>query len=171
MKFRLFFVWLLYAAFLTLAAIGLFSIVSENTEARAAAMDTTVYMPPYTTNTTTTTTTTATTAAPQTITVVATAYCSCEVCCGEWALNRPVDENGNEIIYTASGARAYANHTIAVDTDVFPFGTVLIYNGIEYVAEDTGSAIIGNKIDIYFDSHEEAWNWGRQEIEVIVKEG
>lgn len=171
MKFKLFLVWLMFAVFLILSVIGGFGVVSMNTEARAAAMDTTVYMPPYTQTTTSTTITTTTTAAPKAIEVVATAYCSCEICCGEWALNRPLDDNGNEIIYTASGARAYADHTIAVDTDVFPFGTVLVYNGIEYVAEDTGSAIIGNKIDIYFDSHEEAWNWGKQEIEVIVKEG
>ena len=27
-----------------------------------------------------------------------TAYCSCSLCCGKWANNRPVDENGNEIV-------------------------------------------------------------------------
>lgn len=38
---------------------------------------------------------------PEWIEAVATAYCSCEICCGEWALNRP-----NGIVYTASGAAA-----------------------------------------------------------------
>jgi 3D (Asp-Asp-Asp) domain-containing protein len=82
-----------------------------------------------------------------------------------YAENRP-----NGIVYTASGAVAKANHTIAVDTSVIPFGTTVIINGNEYVAEDTGSAINGNRIDIYFDNHEDALDWGRQtiEIEVIV---
>lgn len=35
---------------------------------------------------------------PEWIEGTATAYCSCEICCGEWALNRP-----NGIVYTASG--------------------------------------------------------------------
>ena len=122
------------------------------------------------TRATTQATTTTTTAAPETVTVIATAYCSCEICCGEWALNRPLDENGEEIIYTASGARAYANHTIAVDPEVFPFGTVLVIGGIEYVAEDTGAVIVGNKIDIYFDNHDEAWNFGRQELTATIKD-
>jgi 3D (Asp-Asp-Asp) domain-containing protein len=92
------------------------------------------------------------------VTVVATAYCACESCCGK--------SDG----ITASGVKARANHTIAVDRNVFPLGTHILYNGTEYVAEDTGGAIKGNRIDIYFDNHSEALEWGRRtiEIEVIV---
>jgi 3D (Asp-Asp-Asp) domain-containing protein len=92
------------------------------------------------------------------VTAVATAYCACESCCGK--------SDG----ITASGVKARANHTIAVDRNVIPLGTRILYNGIEYVAEDTGGAIKGNRIDIYFDSHSDALNWGRRtiEIEVIV---
>lgn len=90
------------------------------------------------------------------LTVVATAYCACESCCGK--------SDG----ITASGVKARANHTIAVDRNVFPLGTRILYNGIEYVAEDTGGAIKGNRIDIYFDSHSEALNWGRRTIEIEV---
>jgi 3D (Asp-Asp-Asp) domain-containing protein len=97
------------------------------------------------------------------MTVVATAYCSCKTCCGIYAENRP-----NGVVYTASGAVAKTNRTIAVDTSVFPFGTRIKYNGIEYVAEDTGSAIKGNRIDIYFDNHSDALSWGRRTIEVEV---
>jgi 3D (Asp-Asp-Asp) domain-containing protein len=99
----------------------------------------------------------------KTMTVVATAYCSCKSCCGIYADNRP-----NGVVYTASGAVAKANRTIAVDTSVFPFGTRIKYNGVEYVAEDTGSAIKGNRIDIYFDNHSDALSWGRRTIEVEV---
>lgn len=90
------------------------------------------------------------------ITVVATAYCACESCCGK--------SDG----ITASGVKARANHTIAVDRNVIPLGTRILYNGIEYVAEDTGGAIKGNRIDIYFDSHPEALKWGRRTIEIEV---
>lgn len=37
---------------------------------------------------------------------IATAYCSCKKCCASYAENRPVDDDGNEIVYTASGERA-----------------------------------------------------------------
>lgn len=86
-----------------------------------------------------------------------TAYCNCSTCCGKWS--------GSP---TASGAMPKANHTIAVDTSVIPFGTEVIINGNTYVAEDTGSAIKGNKIDIYMSSHEEALNFGVQYAEVFV---
>jgi 3D (Asp-Asp-Asp) domain-containing protein len=104
-----------------------------------------------------TTTTETTTEPPRNImTVTATAYCSCVKCCGK--------SDG----ITASGVKAKANHTIAVDRKVIPLGTTILINGKEYVAEDTGSAIKGNKIDIYFDSHEEALKFGKQRIEIEV---
>lgn len=91
-----------------------------------------------------------------TMTVVATAYCSCVSCCGK--------SDG----ITASGVKAKANHTIAVDRSVIPLGTHVLYNGTEYVAEDTGGAIKGNRIDIFFDNHSDALNWGRRTIEIEV---
>lgn len=95
----------------------------------------------------------------KTMTVVATAYCACEKCCGEWS-------DG----ITASGVKAKPNHTIAVDRNIIPLGTEVIINGNTYVAEDTGGAIKGNRIDIYFDSHSEALKFGRQTIEIEVLE-
>lgn len=86
-----------------------------------------------------------------------TAYCACSKCCGKWA--------GSP---TASGVMPQANHTIAVDTSVIPFGTKVLINGNTYVAEDTGSGINGNKIDIYFNSHQDALNFGVQYKEVFV---
>lgn len=86
-----------------------------------------------------------------------TAYCKCSTCCGKWA-NSP----------TASGVEPRANHTIAVDTSVIPFGTKVIINGTTYTAEDTGSAIKGNRIDIYMSSHDEAMSFGVQYAEVFI---
>ena len=78
-----------------------------------------------------------------------TAYCSCVECCGK--------SDG----ITASGTKATAGRTVAVDRSLIPFGTKLMINGIDtYVAEDTGGAVRGMVIDIYFDSHREAQNFG-----------
>lgn len=99
-----------------------------------------------------------------------TAYCSCEVCCGKWALDRPTDENGEKIVYTASGAVAEAGVTVAVDPDIIPLGSeVYIMGRGWYTAQDTG-AFTGNVIDIYFDDHEDACEFGRQHGVVAVRE-
>lgn len=100
-----------------------------------------------------------------------TAYCSCEKCCGYWATVRPLDSEGNPIVYTASGAVAKAGVTVAADTSVLPFGTVVVINGHEYIVQDRGGAIKGEKIDIYFDDHQEALKFGVQYAEVYVKGG
>lgn len=97
-----------------------------------------------------------------------TAYCSCEQCCGQYALNRPIDEFGNPIVYTATGAVAKAGVTIAVDPNVIAYGTVVEINGHNYIAQDTGGAIVGNRIDVYFDDHNEALQFGRQQAEVFL---
>lgn len=99
-----------------------------------------------------------------------TAYCSCRECCGIWAEGRPLDENGKEIVYTASGAMAQEGVTIAVDPSVIPYGTAVVIDGNTYVAQDTGSAIKGNCADIYFSSHEAACQWGVQYHEVFLTE-
>ena len=78
-----------------------------------------------------------------------TAYCSCEECCGK--------SDG----ITASGVKARPNHTIAAPSE-FAFGTKLMINGIEYTVEDRGGAIKDKRIDVYFDSHQEAINFGKQ---------
>lgn len=86
-----------------------------------------------------------------------TAYCNCSKCCGKWA--------GGP---TASGTMPTAGRTIAVDPKVIPLGTKVIINGHIYVAEDTGGAIKGNKIDMFFASHAEALAWGVKYKEVSL---
>ncbi len=99
-----------------------------------------------------------------------TAYCPCERCCGYWATVRPRDDNGNPIIYTASGAIASAGTTIAVDPDVIPYGSTVKINDHIYIAQDTGGAINGSRIDVYHASHDAALQFGRQEAEVFILE-
>lgn len=86
-----------------------------------------------------------------------TAYCDCEKCCGK---------SGGK---TATGTTPTANRTIAVDPKIIPYGSHVIINGQEYVAEDTGGAIKGNRIDIYFNTHDEAVEFGRQDLEVYIQ--
>lgn len=92
--------------------------------------------------------------------VVTSGYCSCSVCCGQWAGGA-----------TASGAYPTANHTIAVDaSDPFvPMGTKVVMNGVEYVVEDTGAfARYGVQFDVYYDSHAAASAHGHQTWEAYI---
>lgn len=101
---------------------------------------------------------------PEWIEAVATAYCSCEICCEEWALNRP-----DGIVYTASGAEAVQGVTIAADWSIYPPGTVLFVEGLgEMVVQDRGGAIQGQKIDVYFESHDDALQFGRQNVRFYI---
>lgn len=91
-----------------------------------------------------------------------TAYCGCTYCASGTG-------------YTASGTLATEGRTIGVDPQIIPLGTTVrieFENGTqrEYVAEDTGSAIKGQIIDLYFNSHQDALNFGRQKCQVYVKE-
>lgn len=97
-----------------------------------------------------------------------TAYCSCEKCCGKWALNRPKDENGKDIVYGSTGAILVAGTSIAVDPSVIPYGSQVEINGHTYIAHDTGGAIKGNRIDVYFDNHQDALNFGVQYADVFL---
>lgn len=98
-----------------------------------------------------------------------TAYCSCEKCCGQWALDRPVDEEGHQIVIGASGEELIEGVSIAVDKEVIPYGTTVVINGKEYIAHDCGGSIKKKRIDVYTSSHESALEFGVQHAEVFVK--
>ena len=89
-----------------------------------------------------------------------TAYCACVKCCGK--------TDG----ITASGVKAVEGVTIAADTRILPFGTKVVIDDHEYTVQDRGGAIKGNKIDIYFNSHQAALEFGVQYKEIFkMKEG
>ena len=98
-----------------------------------------------------------------------TAYCPCEKCCGIWAKNRPTDIDGKPIVKTASGQIAKQGYTIAADKMQLPFGTKVYINGHEYEVQDVGGAIKENSIDIYFESHQEALEFGVKYEEVYIE--
>ena len=87
-----------------------------------------------------------------------TAYCNCESCCsGGFAL-------------TYSGTVPTANHTISADITRFPIGTRLMIGDTIYTVEDIGSGVSSNLLDIYFDTHQEALNYGKQTVDVYAVE-
>ena len=88
-----------------------------------------------------------------------TFYCPCRICCGR---------NAKGI--TFSGTHVQEGRTIAVDSDVIPIGSKVYIDGIgERIAEDTGSAINGHRIDIYCSKHQEALDLGvREGIKVWI---
>ena len=89
-------------------------------------------------------------------TFTAYAYCPCETCCGQWS--------GGP---TASGVMPEEGRTVAADWDVLPAGTEIYIDGIGWrTVEDTGGAIRGNTIDIFFESHAEAAAFGVREVKL-----
>lgn len=90
-----------------------------------------------------------------------TGYCNCRSCCGQYS-----PEVTGRTPHTASGTVPCAGRTVAVDSNVIPLGSTVVINGHSYIAEDTGSAVKGNVIDVFYDSHNDALNWGRRSVEV-----
>lgn len=77
--------------------------------------------------------------------------------------------NGNNLAMTASGTSLTEGRTIAVDPSVIPLGSRVFIEGYGvFVAEDTGSAIKGNKIDIAVSTHERANELGVQYANVYL---
>jgi 3D (Asp-Asp-Asp) domain-containing protein len=100
--------------------------------------------------------------AHHTIKMMVTAYCACPKCCGPDAIG-----------LTASGKDVSYNNSKFVAADKqFAFGTNLIipgYNDNKPVeVQDRGGAIKGNKLDVFFPTHQEALEWGRRVIDVTV---
>jgi uncharacterized protein YabE (DUF348 family) len=73
---------------------------------------------------------------------------------------------------TTTGINLKANpgvKVIAVDPSVIPLGSKVYVEGYGYaVAADTGGAIRGNKIDVFFSSKSDAYSWGRKSVKVKI---
>lgn len=71
---------------------------------------------------------------------------------------------------TASGMKAGPG-VVAVDPKVIPLGTKLFIEGYgNAIAGDTGSAIKGNIIDVFFSSNAKCMSWGRRSVKVWIRE-
>lgn len=70
--------------------------------------------------------------------------------------------------YTYTGVRA-GKGVVAVDPSVIPLGTRLYIPGYgEAIAADIGGAIKGYRIDLGFETYEEAIQYGRQQVKVYI---
>ena len=107
-----------------------------------------------------------------------TGYCNCGLCCswerGWFGLGSPVISSGpnkgrpKAVGMTACGTRAKYG-TIAADTAVLPFGTIVEVPGYGYGrVEDRGGAITGRRLDLWYPSHGDAKVWGRKRVNVRV---
>jgi len=98
----------------------------------------------------------------QVIKMRVTAYCPCPKCCGM----------GSPGI-TASGHKIQSGDVFVAADKRYSFGTKMIipgYNNNQSVEVlDRGGAIKGNKIDVFFPTHEEALEWGVKNIDVKVQ--
>lgn len=59
--------------------------------------------------------------------------------------------------------------SVAADTSIYPIGTRLEIEGMGvYIVQDRGGAIVGNSIDIYFEDHDAAVEFGVQTLKVRI---
>lgn len=89
-----------------------------------------------------------------------TAYCPCEICC---------EDSADGI--TANGYKIQPGDRFVAAPKEYPFGTKMLIPGYSndlVLVQDRGGAIKGNKLDVYFDTHSEALEWGVKTIEVKV---
>lgn len=72
--------------------------------------------------------------------------------------------------YTYIDTKCREGYTIAVDPNVIPLRSKVYIPqfGKVFVAEDVGSAIKGNRIDIFMNNYDDAMEWGIREIDIIV---
>lgn len=98
-------------------------------------------------------------------TVIATGYTA-----GVESTGKDPSHAAYGITYAGVPTRRDTYSTIAADISIYPLGTILYIPGYGYgVVTDIGSAIKGNKIDLYYETVEDVYNeWGKQTVDVYV---
>ena len=98
----------------------------------------------------------------QTVQMRVTAYCPCKKCCGKYS-------DG----VTAHGHKIRPGDAFVAADKEYPFGTEMIIagykNGQPVKVLDRGGVIVGNRLDVFFHSHEEALKWGVRHLGVKVR--
>ncbi|MBD2872122.1 3D domain-containing protein [Paenibacillus arenilitoris] len=104
-------------------------------------------------------------AKPNKIEVIATGYTA-----GEESTGKTPGHPQYGITYSGVKVRRDQVSTIAADTKLFPIGTLLYIPGYGYgVVADTGSAIKGKRIDLYFETIKQVYEqWGKRKVQVEV---
>ena len=90
-----------------------------------------------------------------------TAYCPCRKCCGKYS-------DG----VTACGHKIQPGDTFVAADGRYPFGTEMLIPGYSNSQPvqvlDRGGTIKGNRLDVFFVTHQEALEWGVKYLEVKV---
>lgn len=99
--------------------------------------------------------------------VIATGYTA-----GEESTGKKPGHPSYGITYSGVKVKRDLYSTVAADPEVFPIGTILFIPGYGYgVVADTGSAIKGNKIDLYYETVNDVYsNWGKRTVNVHIIE-
>lgn len=99
------------------------------------------------------------------VTVLATGYTA-----GAESTGKEPNHPAYGITYAGVEVKRDLYSTIAADLNVYPIGTILYIPDYGYgVVADKGSAITGNKIDLYFETVEDVYTmWGKKELEVYM---
>lgn len=97
--------------------------------------------------------------------VTATGYTA-----GKESTGKTPDHPAYGITYSGVKVKRDLYSTIAADTSVFPIGSVLFIPEYGFgVVADTGSAIKGNRIDLYYDTVQDVYNeWGKKTLNVYL---
>jgi len=97
----------------------------------------------------------------QTVQMRVTAYCPCPKCCGEYS-------DG----VTACGHKIQPGDVFVAADRQYSFGTKMAIphynNGQPVEVLDRGGAIQGDRLDVFFNSHQEALEWGVRYLDVKV---
>ena len=100
----------------------------------------------------------------QTVRMRVTAYCPCQKCCGKYSDGQ-----------TACGHKIHPGDAFVAADKKYCFGTEMLvagYNNGEPVKVlDRGGVIRGNRLDVFFGSHEKALRWGVKYLDVKVRRG
>jgi len=103
---------------------------------------------------------------------IVTGYCACRKCCGwhrDWLLRPVSNSSGKRKIVGQTASGAMVQHGTIAAPPEYPFGTIMYVEGYGFGrVEDRGGDIKGNKLDLYFKSHKDAVEWGRQTRKVKV---
>jgi len=98
----------------------------------------------------------------ETVRMRVTAYCPCPKCCGEYS-------DG----ITACGHKIRPGDVFVAADRRFAFHTEMVIEGYgnsqPVKVLDRGGAIKGNKLDVFFMTHQEALEWGVHHIDVKVR--
>ena len=88
------------------------------------------------------------------------AYCPCEKCCQQYS-------DG----ITANGYKIKPGDKFVAAPKEYPFGTVMYISGYDdncVLVRDRGGAIKGDRLDVFFPTHQEALEFGVRYIDVVV---